>query len=193
MIRKYGLKSLTLSHRCRSWTAYTRSRATVCWSQWNSWTPHSPLDPRWAERGASRWTRKGPSSWSREKCLLPLDPYPRSNSSRCHRYLFRKKMYVLIIQVRIIIMFFYFKPYCLNKEFMHYSQFGYVLVKKEKMQLNMNPRSSSRFLWPLNHRYSYIRTYKFTSILMETRYQLQYRSLTILYHINIDTLFHQDD
>lgn len=83
--------SLTLSHRCSSWTAYTRSRAIVCWNQWNSWTPHSPLDPRSAGRGASRWTRKGLSSWSREKCLLPLDPYPRSNSSRCHRYLFRKK------------------------------------------------------------------------------------------------------
>lgn len=84
--------SLTLSHRCSSCTVYTRSRATVCWSQWNSWMPHSPLDPRSAGRGASRWTRKGPSSWPREKCLLPLDPYPRSNSSRCHRYLFRKNV-----------------------------------------------------------------------------------------------------
>lgn len=181
--------SLTLSHRCSSCTVCTKSRATVCWSQWNSWTPHSPLDPRSAGRGASRWTRKGPSSWPREKCLLPLDLYPRSNSSRCHRYLFRKKMYVLIIQVCIIIMFFYFKPYASIKNLCIILSVWCVLIKKETMQLNMNQRPSSRFLWPLNHRYSYIRTYKFTSILMETRYQLQYRSLTILYHINIDTLF----
>lgn len=114
--------SLTLSHRCSSWTAYTRSRAIVCWSQWNSWTPHSPLDPRSAGRGASRWTRKGPSSWPREKCLLPLDLYPRSNSSRCHRYLFRKKNVRFNNTGMYNNYVFLFQALCLNKEFMHYSQ-----------------------------------------------------------------------
>lgn len=84
---------------------------------------------------------------------------------------------------------FHFKPYASIKNLCIILSVWCVLIKKETMQLNMNQRPSSRFLWPLNHRYSYIRTYKFTSILMETRYQLQYRSLTILYHINIDTLF----
>lgn len=157
--------SLTLSHRCSSWTAYTRSRAIVCWSQWNSWTPHSPLDPRSAERGASRWTRKGPSSWPREKCLLPLDLYPRSNSSRCHRYLFRKKVYVSINTDMYNNYVFYFKPYASIKNLCIILSVWCVLIKKETMQLNMNPRSSSRFLWPLNHRYPYRRTYKCTSIL----------------------------